>query len=114
VSLTLSFTVPALLGRVWDSVVRHQALIALLVSAAWFFAGYADYKKGDQRGAFFWAGIGVFIVAGYSVGALLSRLWLDSALAAAGAALEIWHMTTWRRAGCISPDKDSGWWPKSR
>ncbi len=89
-----------LIGQLLDFFARHLVFGVLLGSALWFFGGYWDFKQGVKHGkereGFFWAGVGIFIAAAYSVAALFARLWLDSLLAAAGAGLQAWHWKHWR------------------
>ena len=97
----ISFWSSPLLVRLTDFLGGHLVLGVLLASAGWFFGGYWDFQQGlkhhKEKEGFFWAGVGIFILAAYSVGALFSRMWLDSFLAVAGISLETWHWKHWRQ-----------------
>jgi hypothetical protein len=78
---------------------RHLVLVALAVSAAWFYAGHQYYIKGNLTGAFLWQVIAVLLLIAFCVNVALSanRSWLSFAVAIIGISVEIWLIKRWIR-----------------
>ncbi len=74
----------------------HLGLVAVLVSLAWFLAGYQDRTRGGTGS--FWFAIAVIVLATFSVGALMSQMWISAAFALTALAGEIWILRKWSAA----------------
>ncbi len=82
-------------GVVFEGVVgflsRHSILLALVISALWFYAGHQDLTK-DKSAGFLWEGIGVLLLVAFRIRAILAKEWLNLVVAAIAICAEIWLM----------------------
>lgn len=78
---------------------KCPVLPALLISAAWFYAGHKYLAERNLVGAFLWQGIGVLILIAFCLNIVLSgnKSWLNLAVALVATGVEIWIIAKWRR-----------------
>jgi hypothetical protein len=72
----------------------HIIVMALVASAAWFYAGYDYLRKGNPVGAVLWEIIAVLILIAFCVSVVLSSTgsWLSFAVAIVAISVELWLM----------------------
>jgi hypothetical protein len=82
-----------------DLLAKYPVLPALLVSAAWFYAGHKYLLEGNVVGAFLWQGVGVLILIALCTNIVLSgsKSWLNLAVALVAVGVEIWIIKKWWR-----------------
>jgi hypothetical protein len=73
----------------------HIIVMALLASAAWFYAGYDYLQKGNLVGAVLWESIAVLILVAFCASIVLSSTgsWFSFAIATAAIGIEVWLIT---------------------
>jgi hypothetical protein len=84
-------------GLIVDFLRKHSVLMALITSAAWFFAGRDYFQKGNLAGAFLWEGIAVLILVAYCAGVVFfaAGSWVSLVVAIGAIGVEIWLMKRW-------------------
>lgn len=70
----------------------HVVLMALVASAAWFYAGYDYLQKGNTVGAVLWEIIAVLILVAFCISVVVSSTgsWLSLAVALTAIGVEVW------------------------
>jgi hypothetical protein len=80
---------------------KYPVLPALLISAAWFYAGHKYLVEGNIVVAFLWQGIGVLFLIALCTNVVLSgnKSWVNLAVALVAIGVEIWIIKRWWRRG---------------
>lgn len=76
---------------------NYPVLPALVISAAWIYAGRKYLVEGNAVAAFLWQGIGVLFLIALCVNLVLAekRSWLNLAVALGAIGVEIWTIKGW-------------------
>jgi hypothetical protein len=82
-----------------DLLSKYPVLPALLISAAWFYAGHKYLAERNLVVAFLWQGIAVLILIALCVNIVVSgnKSWMNLAVALFAIGVEIWIIEKWRR-----------------
>ncbi len=78
----------------------HIVLVAVPVSAFWFYAGHQYLAKGNTVGAILWQIIAVLILIAFCINVVFlspNRSWLSLAVAVVAIGVEIWIIKRWRQ-----------------
>jgi hypothetical protein len=84
---------------------EHLIVGALLISALWFFCGYADIKKGKRVVGFSWQIVGVLILVAFCINAALASSWYTLTAGAIAILIEMQLIRIQRRD---NQERDSG------
>ena len=70
----------------------HVVVMALIASAAWFYAGYDYLRKGNLIGAVLWEVIAVLVLIAFCVSVVVSSTgsWFSFVVAMVAIGVEIW------------------------
>jgi 4-amino-4-deoxy-L-arabinose transferase-like glycosyltransferase len=95
----VSFAVVTVHTIISDLLSNYPVLPALLISAAWFYAGHKYLAEGNLVGAFLWQGVGVLILIALCVNIVLSgnKSGLNLAVALVAIGVELWIIKKWWR-----------------
>ncbi len=75
----------------------HLILIALVASAAWFYAGRQYFAKGNLFGALLWEIIAILVLVAFCINVILSPVtsWFSLGVAVVAICVEVWLLRRW-------------------
>ena len=75
----------------------HLILVALIVSAVWFYTGRQYFAKGNLVGALLWEIIAILVLVAFCINVLLSPVtsWLSIWVALVVVGVEVWFIRRW-------------------
>ena len=84
-------------NAVSDFLRTHLILVALVVSAGWFYAGHQYFEKGNVVGALLWEIVAILILVAFCVNVLLSPVtsWFSVGVALVAVGVEVWLVRRW-------------------
>lgn len=91
-----NFEIETVLLSASDVLLKYPVLPAVLISAAWFYAGQKYLKEGNIVGAFLWQGIGILFLVALCVNIVITgRSWLNVVIGLMVIGAEIWILRSW-------------------